>query len=608
MNNSYIVMKSKIFSKMMAVVMLTTVPFLWSSCTDTWGEHYDITDGGMAGQVSLLANIKSDSSLTNFCKVIEAINASDLLDSPQQLTVWAPSNFSEEQADSVIGIYNTDVASGLKWEDNRAITQFLKNHIALYTVTVSSLTNDTIAMLNNKYMHLIGMSNNSGTLQGNPFFDGVLCNNGILYKTENVQTFFPNIREYIEMQSNTDSIVKFISSYDEYELDENSSVAGGVVDGKTIYLDSVTNLKNDILRKYGYIQREDSTYTLLLPTDELWATEYEKYHTYYNYDPSVNNADSLADYFTKISIIRGRFFNTSADWSYNRHPEDSLCNTQYSQRQSHYPRQNVYYHPESGILSGLEKVECSNGYVYIDNKGAIEPQTTFLGRNDIEAYSPRYYEIPKNTNNEETMNVVTMSYETYSDSANSELDKIYYYAQVTAKTSSAQTSLEYTIPETFSGCYYNIYLVTVPDINFSLPLWFQVSQSVKNEKGSFASGTYFNNPHPITEGSVENSEVILKQSKNERCFVASGEKVDTILIQSAVNYTYAGSGLDDGVVKYTIGSFGPSSSKYRETIYTRTLRLNEIILVPFETEEEALAAADDIDAFSDELLEANKEN
>ncbi len=608
MNNSYIVMKSKIFSKMMAAAMLTTAPLLWSSCSDTWGEHYDVTDGGMADQPSILTNIKSDADLANFYKVIEAIGASDLLNSPQQLSVWAPLNFTEAQADSVISVYASDVASGLKWEDNRAVTQFLQNHIALYTVPVSSLTNDTIAMLNNKYMHLIGSSSKSGSLQGNPFVDAILCNNGIIYKAENVQTFFPNIREFIEMQSNADSIVKFIASYDEYELDENSSVAGGIVDGKTVYLDSVTNLSNDILRKYGYIQREDSTYALIFPTDELWASEYDRYHALYNYDPSVNNADSLADNLTKLSIIRGRFFNTSADWAYNRHPEDSLCNTQYSQRQLHNPRQNVYYQPETGILSGLEKVECSNGYVYIDAKGVIEPQTTFFGRNDIEAYSPRYYEIPVNTNNEETMNVSTMSYETYKDSDFTDVDKTYYYARVTAKTSSAQTSLEYTLPETFSGCYYNIYLVTVPDVYTNLPLWFQVSQSVKNEKGAFASDTYFSNPHPITEGSVENSDVILKQSKNERCFVASAEKVDTILIQSAVNYTYAGYGLDDGVVKFTIGSFGPSSSKYREAIYTRTLRLNEIIMVPFETREEAEAAADDIDAFNDELLEANKEN
>ena len=107
---------------------------------------------------------------------------------------------------------------------------------------------------------------------------------------------------------------------------------------------------------------------------------------------------------------------------------------------------------------------------------------------------------------------------------------------------------------------------------------------------------------------MANAEVILKENHSERCFVASAEKMDTILVQSAVQFNYSAAGLDKGVVKMTVNSFGPSNATYREKVYTRTLRLNEIILVPFETKEEAEEAADDTDAFNDELLEANKEN
>ncbi len=618
----------------MAVAVLSAPLILWSACTDTWGEHYDAVEGGMADQPSLLSNIADDPNLANFYKVVQEIGASDMLSSPQQLTVWAPLALTSAQADSVIAVYNSEVAANKETEDNKAMTQFLYNHIALYSRTVSALTNDTVAMLNGKYMHLVGTSSESGILQENPFSGAVICNNGILYKAENVQTFFPNIREYTELQSNMDSLTSFLTFYDEYELDENASVAGGVVDGKTVYLDSVTNLTNEMLTKYGYIQREDSTYYLIAPTDEVWAREYEKYYPYYTYDSSVSNADSLADVQTKSDIICGRIFNMSMASKYNYNPQDSLCNTQYSLNQAHNPRQNVYYKPESGILAGLEKVECSNGYVYIDNKGVIDPATTFFGRKDIEAYSSRYYEIPTNSNNEETMIVSQSTYyqqknngpvaepdtldmdteiDDSGSSSSSDLDdeKSFNYAMVLAKTSSAQTQLQYDLPETFSNCYYNIYLVTVPDDQTHLPLWFQVSQNVVNANGTFpSSSTYFNNPHPITEDSegIDNTDVILTQSNNGRCYVASAEKVDTILLQSAVKYSYSGVGLDDGVVQLTIGSFGPSSSSYRERVYTRTLRLNEIIMVPFETEEEALAAADDLDAFNDDILEANKEN
>lgn len=601
-------MKTKRYTQRIATALLAGMPLLWGACSDNWSEHYDPQSGGMADQPSLLSALESDASLAQFRRVVKAAGLDEALTSPQMYTVWAPASLSQAQADSVIAVYEADAAAGLKREDNRAVTQFLHNHIALYARPVSSLTDDTVSMLNRKYMQLKGLGSSSGTLQGNPFGEGRLCNNGILYKAQGVQAFAPNVREYIEQRSDMDSLQTFIASFDKYELDEQASVAGGVVDGKTVYLDSVTYLTNRMLALLGYIQREDSTYTLVAPTDDVWRTEYAKYRRYFTYNSSVNRADSLTEHLTKLAIVWGRFFNTSPRQRHNRAPEDSLCNTLYSVNQEHNPRLNVYYKPQTGILAGLASSTCSNGTVYMDATGVIAPQTTFFGRQDIPAYYGRYYEVPKSSDNVETMNVSTATYNLY-DAEDGSLKKSYYYTQVTAKTPSAQTALTYTLPSTYSGCYYNIYLVTVPDVVNRLPLWFQVSQQVANASGTFpTTGTYFSNPHPVTAGSVENSDVILAQSNNGRCFVASAEKMDTILIQAAVPYTYSAAGLDDGVVRLNIGSFGPSSSRYRETIYTRTLRLNEIILVPFETKEEAEAAADDTDAFNDEILELNKKN
>ena len=61
-------------------------------------------------------------------------------------------------------------------------------------------------------------------------------------------------------------------------------------------------------------------------------------------------------------------------------------------------------------------------------------------------------------------------------------------------------------------------------------------------------------------------------------------------------------------MKLVLSSVGPSGNKYKDVIYTRTLRFNEFILVPFATKEEAEEAANNKDAFNDDILEANKEN
>lgn len=616
----------------MAAALLAGAPLLWSACTDTWDEHYNVNAGGMADQPSLLQNISSDPSLANFLSVLKEIGGDEVLNSPQQYTVWAPKSLTAAQRDSIISVYNKDKAEGKKWEDNSAVIQFLQNHMALYARPVSAFSKDTVSMRNRKYMHVEGLSDKSGKIDGIPFGDMVLSNNGILYKIDNMLPFFANVREHVEHQANMDSLTSFFKKYDEYELDVEASTPGGVVDGKTVYLDSVTSLRNRIIDRYGYIQREDSTYTLIAPTDEVWKKEYERNLTYLNYivdtksDEDVKQKDSLLQIHARDFIMRGRFFNTSDKWYYNLNAQDSLCNTMYSDRQEHNPRKNVYYNPFSadGILNGLAKNKCSNGWVYTDDKGVIDPRTTFFGRQEFACQSSAIYEVPKDTKNDPTMNVTPLTYTVYKtdtiwneDHTDYELEvdqnnfRNYYYLDVVNKTPSKQTEIDYKVTGTFSNAYYNIYIVTCPDRRTQLDSWFTVQQALLTNTGKYGKDSYFENPHRVVEGSCENSDVILSQSNNERFFVSSGTKMDTILVRVAEKYEYSGYGADNGinssVVKFKISSAGPSSSSYREKVYTRTLRLNEIIMIPFETKEEAEAAADDLNAFNDKVLQALKE-
>lgn len=604
--------------------MLTGTTVFWTACTDAWNEHYDVSQGGMSDQPTILENIKADAELEQFCRVVEAIGASDLLNSSQQLTLWAPRNLTKVQADSIIAVYQSDAAQNLKWEDNKAVNQFLQNHMAQFARTVSSLTSDTIKMMSKKYMHLVGKSATSGSIDGNVFDEAVLSSNGILYKTNTMLRFFPNVREYLEQRDDLDSVVKFIASFDEYELDEQASVAGGIVDGKTIYLDSVTVLYNRFLSAYGYIQREDSTYSFLAPTNEVWEKEYAKYIKYFNYNPkTVLNTDSLSDVHAKLCILMGRFFNTSMSNRYNRNPQDSLVNTEYFERQSHNPRTDVYYKPEQNLLKDLEKVECSNGYTYIDNRGAISPRSTFFTRNDYPAYASRYFQdgIPKDNNNKPKVTVVPESYTI--DGKNNTIVK-YDYAAITAETETDHAQLTYQLPGTMSNVYYNIYVVTVPSKASPLPCWFGVKSQELRSDGSFTNAVSFANPHPVSESTdVDNLDIITNSSESrfstqdlQNLFVTNPNKVDTILVKSAMKYTYSGYGAGDGAVKLYFTTMGPASSKYREKIYTRTLRLCEIIFVPFETEEEAKANADRIVGldglphywFDDEYLEEYEKN
>ena len=157
-------MKINKINRLMTAVMLAGAPLLWSACTDTWNEHFNVIPGGMADQPTLLENIKADAELSQFYQVIEGIEATELFSSPQQFTVWAPKTLTAAEKDSIIALYEEEKAQGKKWEDNKAVTQFLQNHMALYARSVSALTEDTVTMRNMKYMRFVGKDDKSGTI------------------------------------------------------------------------------------------------------------------------------------------------------------------------------------------------------------------------------------------------------------------------------------------------------------------------------------------------------------------------------------------------------------------------------------------------------------
>lgn len=616
-------MNTNRFSKIITAALLAGTPLFWSACSDAWDDHYDVSEGGKVGELSLMENIKADPKLAPFFKVLQATGADNRLNAEQQYTVWAPLGLTEEQADSVIAVYQADEAEALakgqklNWEDNKAIAQFLHNQMALYAHPVSSLTDETISMMNKKYMHLKGSSDHSGTIGGTPFSEVVYSNNGILYKTESMQSFLPNIREYLTRCEGMDSVVKFIASFDEVKLDEDASVPGEIIDGKVHYLDSVTANTNRLLNAYGRIASEDSTYMFIAPTNQVWDELFPKYMKYFNYPQNVNNRDSIQMLNARMNIIGGRFFNTSFTNIYNRHPEDSLTNTSYYVNQQHNPRRNVFYKPNETLLNGLEKVDCSNGIVYIDNQtsGVIKERKTFFTKSDYSALS--IFEIPKAKGQQDAADLTssTVYWEEKDLEGNVLKEKSYRILQVNPKPGATgfnnrtitQASIHFNLPSTLSNVYYNIYAVMHPIPDSDLPSQFCVSYSLTDADGEYRLDgnsvpvfTKFLNPNPLSSSEL----TISSTQKAGEFFKASTERVDTMLIQSAVKFDFASY---DGkeIVKLKFETDGTTTGRNKK--YASTLCIVELILVPFEDEDEAKSVANDTYLFNDDYLEGKNE-
>ena len=359
------------------------------SCTDTWDDHYSVSVGSTSG-ISLWENLQQDESLRPFVRVLDSCGYGRVLSSNQVYTVWAPA-ITEQKAQQWIAAYRAEEAAGVLTDENRTVHQFIRNHIAMYSQQISSLTDDTVSMLNGKRMHLTPTQLND---EVNMLGEGVPSSNGMLYKVDAPVTFFPNIWEMIQEEATggddgLDSVYNYFTLWNREVLDVEASVPGEIKDGRQEYLDSVMIRYNEYFSNVnGYINREDSLYWFLAPTNKVWRENVERYEQYFDYhDDRAEEGDSLR-YNNAVNMLLGAsFYNVryQPGNSFNADDPDSICSVFYN---SFYPGYYMFERPfdGGGILNGLNHSECSNGRLYTTPEWRVpDTKTSFMRTIKVEA-------------------------------------------------------------------------------------------------------------------------------------------------------------------------------------------------------------------------------
>lgn len=547
--------KNKFYRMQAAAVFMAGL--CCASCSDTWDDHYTAASEGVIN-TTLWQAINSNSELSNFAKVAKACGYDTTLDGSQTFTVFAPTNanLTSEQADSMIALYNEDKAAGVKTAENRVIKQFLQNHIALYKKSVSSISTDSVTMMNGKYQTL------TQTGIGGENFEtkNILYNNGILYTLGGQVKYEPNIFEYLAMDSELDSVYNFIKSYGKYEFDASQSVAGGVVDGKTQYLDSVTVYTNTIINNLGYINREDSTYWMVAPTNSEWKRLVEEYTPYFNYDTKVDNRDSLQYANARVAIINGAFFSRTNNK--DAAIQDSVVSTSsLSEEMFNYnPTDRRYYHyykpfASGGVFNGTTSVDLSNGRLLKASNFRISKFETFLQERKVEAENTYNVDTLNNAIDPITIRTMQTNNPFYGQvSGNS-------FVEISPDAVGAQPTITYNISGVLSNVGYDVYAVFVPALAYDtlatadqrLPVKFRA------QVGCQQSG--------VTKWERASS------------FTTKADVVDTIKIKSNFKFKTTSYGLDQSQTKVKIYTDVPvrESSKYQTT-----MRLDCIIVRPHD--------------------------
>ena len=590
-----------------------------TSCADEWDNHYQGSLDTSANAPTLYEQVKADPELANFLRVVDHVGYNAVLSSPQTLTLWAPA-ITAAQADSINKLYDEQrqllvtlpdgSKRNTKDKDNTAVTQFMQNHIALFGHSVNTNYEDSIRMMNGKYMVLT-----SNDLGGVPFVKkNIVASNGIMYKLGQKEPFFPNVREGLSLDPALKSVAEFYRKFDLYDLDETSSVQMGVVDGEIVYADSVTILSNRLHNTLGYIQREDSSYLFLAPSTEVWKRDSTKYHEYFNYISTMENRDSVAGLNASMGVLCGRLFNLNM-----QHDEyvDSIFNTLYVRHADYYGL-NVFYNPKGawnpetneGILGGLKPQQCSNGLLYVDNEGRIDPKLTFMQNRCLLGSNMRYRTTPQLMVNAERQPQVAITTHYLLDSIRIDgqlhdfsilKDNYIEVAPITYQNvTNRNSSIYFTLPNTVSGVYYNVYVVMVPAFAAQdgyiedrvRPTRFHVyynerlmtprtntSQTNPNEDPEFESpdrDRALTVPEGETHGSGTN-------------FDYNGDQVDIICIDKARKATVSGFnafGSVSATQRYRLTT-DIRASQINNNTHTNIMRINRLIYIPFETEEEA---------------------
>ena len=459
----------------LSVIGLAMAALTFTACSDEWDDHYkgSATDIN-SSSVSLWNAILQDPNLSNFARVATACGYDKALASSQVFTVFAPTNdnFSSAEADAWIQTYQAQKGR-VDDDENTTIKEFLQNHITLYNHSVSSQTNDSITLMNGKHAKI-----NTNSINSSPFLTtNRRYSNGVLFTVSTPVVFFPNVFEYMRKNPELDSLASFFYNEKFYRRDflPELSVPGGIEDGKTVYLDSVFEQQNDLFEYNAvraYINREDSTYWMLAPTNNVWRNLIEEYEPYFVYEKNVLDRDSMMFTNPRLAIVKGTVFSRTNNkdaairdslLSTNAVSNGTLRRAAYGADSLHYYQYNKPYEP-NGVFTGTQNVECSNGTMMVANDWKIDKQETFFQQIIVEAEGRnaiKEIEKVKNSKNEleETANAylrnVTNDNKFYNKVSNN------YFVEFEA-TKNVNPGVTFNITNVLSNIGYDIYVVTAP--------------------------------------------------------------------------------------------------------------------------------------------------
>lgn len=587
------------------------------SCTDEWNDHY--ANGNAGNGQSMWSVLEGKEELSNFVKILKATGYDRDLSSSQVFTVFAPTN--EQLTDAVTQQYIDDYNNELKDYNNdplkraktATVKEFVQNHIALYNYSASQAMPDTVVrMLNGKYVPFT-----RETFGGNDFKQAnISTGNGVIFTMDQIAKFEPNLFEYVAMDDELKNVSDFLYMSTPYQFHvekfiPEESVPGEIINGQQHFLDSVTTVRNELLNSWldASLNNEDSTYYVLLPTNEAWDKELEKTTQYFVYDTKVNDRDSLMYVYPRFSILGGTQFsltqNPKLGITENIDSIMSTLSVPYNSRKALYGsyKERIYQfqkpYADGGVFTGTNNVALSNGVILKADEWKVNPRNTYLrnivmeaeGNNTLDSLG--YVDGTKKSvsdNQTWTRQVVTTDNPYYNMVSGNTFFRL-------APTASVSAGILMDFRNVLSNQEYDLYVTTVPakagDIyttdtlptRFKARLFYhdingkEVSVDIndKTAQTDFVKDTYDNLPAEIKE-TVESS---VYRATNDFTAFAPADKVKRIRV-GRFSFPTCSYGLDQPQVKLLLivdirNPRSPNPAIYGDNLYIDQISLEPVV-------------------------------
>ena len=255
-----------------------------ASCSEYSDYNSVPEDSNPLANRTLLENISENEQLKDFVTIINKAGCSEILNNPRMFTLWAPLD----------GTY--DATQYLNMDSASVMDKFIKQHLAEFGYQVVGKVDSRVVTMNQKHHDFT-----------NTHFDGaeikdvnIPASNGIMHILNGISEYRPNLYEYLDIVEDCDSFADYIHQYDIYTIDKAKSVIGPMVNGQQTYKDTVWTKSNSAMRTilHADLENEDSTYTLLLPTNAAWKNAKAQMSGSYNYITGFNYLD-----LSKLSVL-----------------------------------------------------------------------------------------------------------------------------------------------------------------------------------------------------------------------------------------------------------------------------------------------------------------